>query len=137
MQMMQNRATLFVVDTNALWWHLKAPHRLTSAANEVFQSAEDGNSILIVPAIVVAEFSFLSAKALEPLAASALFAILASGGWAQFSPLGQAQLEYLDRLPEIPEMHDRLIAAESIINSAPLLTSDRVLRDSPLVETVW
>ena len=134
---MQSSATLFVVDTNALWWHLKAPYHLTSAANEVFQSAEEGGVLVIVPAIVVAELSFLSVKAGEALSISTLLAVLASGGWAQFSPLGQAQLEYLDRLPDIPEMHDRLIAAESIINRAPLLTSDRVLRASAQVETVW
>ena len=134
---MQDRATRFVVDTNALWWHLKTPNRLSPAANEVFRSAAAGDATIIVPAIAVAELYFLSVKAAEPVPAGILFAILESGGWARFNPLGQAQLEYLNRLQEIPGMHDRLIAAESIVLNAPLVTSDRILRASPNVDTIW
>ena len=51
--------------------------------------------------------------------------------------LGREQLEFLDRLPEIPEMHDRLIAAEALIRDAPLVTRDAILTASPQIETVW
>ena len=50
---------------------------------------------------------------------------------------GREQLEFLDRLPEIPEMHDRLIAAEALIRGAPLVTRDAILTASPQIETVW
>ena len=39
--------------------------------------------------------------------------------------------------PEIPEMHERLIAAESVALDAPVVTRDEILADSPQVETVW
>ena len=134
---MQDRATQFVVDTNALWWYLKNPSRLSVAAAEVFRMAESSGGKLIIPAIVVAELFFLAVKAGDPIPPSALFDDLASRSWIEFSDLGRAQLEYLDRLPEIPEMHDRLIAAESIIRDAPLVTRDRLIAASAAVETIW
>ena len=62
---------------------------------------------------------------------------LASEDWIELTELARPQLEYLDRLPEITEMHDKLIAAESIILGAPLLTRDGLLLESPNVETIW
>ena len=43
----------------------------------------------------------------------------------------------LDRFPEIPEMHDRLIAAESMALDAPVVTRDEALLASPRLATVW
>ena len=57
----------FVVDTHALWWYLRSPERLTIAASAVFRLAETGNATIIVPAIAVAEFYFLSAKLGQPI----------------------------------------------------------------------
>ena len=55
----------------------------------------------------------------------------------ELSELGRAQLERLDRFPEVPEMHDRLIAAESDALGAPVVTRDEVLAASDRVATVW
>lgn len=53
------------------------------------------------------------------------------------SDLGKAQLELLDRLSAIPEMHDRLIAAEGVALGAPVITRDKAIADAPLVQVVW
>ncbi len=127
----------FVVDTHALWWYLKSPERLTIAATAVFRLAETGNATIVVPAIAVAEFYFLSVKLGQPFAPSELFGALAAVGGIELSDLGRAQLERLDLFPEIPEMHDRLIAAESMALDAPVLTRDQTLAASPRIETVW
>ena len=95
------------------------------------------NATLVVPAIVVAELYYVSVKERQPIIVSELMEDLASRRWIEFSDLSRAQLEYLDRLPEIPEMHDRLIAAESILLGVPLLTRDRELVGSPQIETIW
>ena len=55
----------------------------------------------------------------------------------ELSDLGKAQLARLDKLPEISEMHDRLVAAESMALDAPVVTRDEILTASPQVETVW
>ncbi len=127
----------FVVDTHALWWYLRSPERLTIAASAVFRLAETGNATIIVPAIAVAEFYFLSAKLGQPIPPSDLLAALDAVGGIELSDLGRAQLERLDSFPEIPEMHDRLIAAEAAALDAPVVTRDETLAASVQIETVW
>ena len=127
----------FVVDTHALWWYLRSPERLTTAASAVFRLAETGNATIIVPAIAVAEFYFLSAKLGQSIPPSDLLAALDAVGGIELSDLGRAQLERLDRFPEIPEMHDRLIAAEAAALDAPVVTRDETLTASVQIETVW
>ena len=127
----------FVIDTHALWWYLKIPGRLSAAATAIFRLAETGNAILVIPAIAVAETYFLSVKLGQPLPPSALLDALVDVAGLELPELGREQLEFLDRLPEIPEMHDRLIAAEALIRDAPLVTRDAILTASPQIETVW
>ena len=55
----------------------------------------------------------------------------------ELSDLGRAQMERLGRFPEVQEMHDRLIAAESDALDAPVVTRDEALAASDLVATVW
>ena len=129
--------TRFVADTHALWWYFRSPERLSVAASAVFRLAETGNATVVVPAIVVAEFYYLSAKLGSPLGASALLEALDAVGGIELSDLGRAQLERLDRFPEIPEMHDRLIAAEADALGAAVVTRDEALATSEGVPTIW
>ena len=127
----------FVVDTHALWWYLRSPERLTPAASAVFRLAETGNATIIVPAIAVAELYYLSVKLGQAVSPAELLNALSGVGGIELSDLGRAQLERLDQFPEIPEMHDRLIAAEGAAINAPVVTRDGTLVDSHQVETVW
>ena len=86
---------------------------------------------------MVAEFYYLSAKLGSALAPSALLETLDSVNGIELSELGRAQLERLDRFPEVPETHDRLIAAEADALGAPVVTRDAVLAASDRVPTVW
>ena len=134
---MLNGPAQFVVDTHALWWYLSSPERLTPAASAVFRLAETGNATIVVPAITVAEFYFLSVKLRQPVAPSDLLNALSSVNGIELSDLGRQQLERLDLFPEIPEMHDRLIAAEAATLNVPVVTRDETLRSSSWVETIW
>ena len=127
----------FVVDTHALWWYLRSPERLTPAASAVFRLAETGNATIVVPAIAVAELYYLSVKLGQALPPYDLLSALDGVGGIELSDLGRAQLERLDWFPEIPEMHDRLIAAEAAALDSPVITRDGTLVDSRQVETIW
>ena len=127
----------FVADTHALWWYLWSRERLTPAASAVFRLAETGAATIVVPAIVVAELYFLSVKLGQTMTPSQILDSLADVRGIEVSDLGRAQLERLDRLPEIPEMHDRLIAAESMALDAPLVTRGGILAASLQIETIW
>ena len=126
-----------MADTHALWWFLKSPERLSAAATAVFRLAGTGNATIVVPAIVVAEFYFLSVKLGQPIAPAELLARLDAVGGIEVADLGRAQLERLEFCQEISEMHDRLIAAESLTLGAPVLTRDGTLTASRQIQTIW
>ena len=134
---MLNNRTRFLVDTHALWWYLHSPDRLSPAASAVFRLAETGNADIVVPAIVVAEFHFLSVKLGRTLAPTALLDTLESVAGIRMSELGRAQIERVADFPEIPDIHDRLIAAESAAFDMPLVTKDAILSGTAQIETVW
>lgn len=134
---MPNSANSFVADTHALWWYLRSPDLLSPAASAIFRLAESGNALIVIPAIVVAEVYYLSTKLGQTLAPSTLLDALAGRDDIELSNLGRMQLEKLHLFPEIPEMHDRLIAAESISLDAPVITRDQTLSASLRIETIW
>ena len=134
---MPDRPSEFVVDSHALWWYLKTPELLSETAVSVFEMAEAGNATIVIPAIVVAEFYFLSVKLGQPFTPAALSDYIAPVRGIELSDLGIAQLALLERLPEIADIHDRLIAAEALHRQAPLLTRDRILRASTQLATIW
>ena len=127
----------FVVDAHSLWWYMKSSPRLSSAAADIFAMANTGKAVLIVPAIVVAEVYYLSVKTGQPLPPADLLGVIDTSASLASSDLGRTQLEMLDRLTEIPEMHDRLIAAEALALGAPVVTRDPVIAASPQVQSIW
>ena len=134
---MLNIPTRYVVDTHALWWFFTSPDRLSAAAAAIFRLTVTGDVTIVIPAIVVAEYYYLSVKEVRSISPSAFMAELDTVGGIEVSPLDRRQLEMLDRLPEIPEMHDRLIAAAAAALGAPVITRDPVLVASPQIETIW
>ena len=52
---MQSRGLpLYVTDSHSLIWYLLDSPKLSLNANEVFKTVEEGNSKLLIPAIVIA-----------------------------------------------------------------------------------
>ena len=127
----------FVVDTHALYWFQKEASRLSAAADAVFRLAATGSAQIIVPAIVVAEYYYLTQKAGLPVPPSALLADINDSREFVFSELGQPQLEKMEEVVGVPEMHDRLIAAESLVHDAPVISRDEALRESGVVDVIW
>ena len=127
----------FVIDTHALWWYLNSPEMLTPNTSSILSMATAGDVTVVIPAIVVAELYYLSVKRGDPIILSEFMSAVKDARGFKFSDLGWTQLEQLDLFQEIPEMHDRLIAAESMVLDAPVITRDRAFSDSSRIETVW
>ena len=134
---MQSNKPQFVVDTHALWWYLRSPERLTVAASAIFRLADTGNATIVVPAIVIAEFYYLSTKLGHTFPPAELLELIDSVDGIELSDLGRRQLSMLGRVVGVSEVHDRLIAAESMVRGAPVVTRDEILTASSQIDTVW
>jgi PIN domain nuclease of toxin-antitoxin system len=53
------------------------------------------------------------------------------------SPLTQTIIETAEQITDIPELHDRLIAATARHLNLELITIDEKIRESEFVKTVW
>jgi len=127
----------YITDTHSLFWALKDTSRLSPAAYAVFRLAAVQEAYIIVPAIVVAELFYLSQKLGSPILPSVFLADIARSREFVFSELGQAQLEKLEAIDGVPEMHDRLIVAEALVHHAPIISRDRLLRQRGVIEVIW
>ena len=127
----------YLVDSHALFWFLEYPSLLSPAADAVFRLAAAGGAVIVVPAIVVAELFSLTAKAELPILPSDLLSRINASREFAFSELGQDQLEAMGSIAGVTEMHDRLIAAEAVVRQAPVISRDKILRLSQVVDVIW
>ena len=129
--------TTYMADTHSLLWAFHKPSKLGEGARHAFKEIANGESILLIPVIVLAELIFVVEN--KPIQADLDKILLA----IQNSP----NIEYVDfdyelalqlrDLTAIPEMHDRIIVAAAIEYQATLITFDQTIRASGLVKVIW
>ncbi len=128
---------VYVTDTHALYWYRQDASKLSPAADAVFRLAYAGGARILVPAIVIAELYYLTQKLGATQSPSDILADINSSREFVFSELGQADLENLEKVNDVPEMHDRLIAAAALTHEAPIISKDETLRTSAGLEVIW
>ncbi len=136
---------IFVTDTHPLVWFLTRDTRLSDDARDILRRAQANDTIVYVPAIVLAEFLYLVRKGKIPLD-HLIELSLRLDGFSEFrvAPLDMqifSRMFYILHLSPRPrpdlEIHDLSILATALVTEAKLITKDRKLRQQGLVETVW
>ena len=126
---------LYVVDTNALYWYLTGSKKLTSNANLIFEAAENGETTLVVSAIVLAELFWISQKT-KILDFAQTYIDLKARAYFHLVDYRADEVIDLDKNAGL-EMHDRMIVALARRLIAPLITSDEPIRDTGFVKVIW
>jgi PIN domain nuclease of toxin-antitoxin system len=128
---------IYVVDTHALVWFLEKSDRLGKAARAALTSP--GNYFLI-PTIVLAEIRYLAAaRRISPDFDAVLKVIREDGRFMQIE-LDQTIVELM---PLQLDIHDGIVVAtaldrkEILLEDCAVITKDRAIVASGLVETVW
>jgi PIN domain nuclease of toxin-antitoxin system len=128
----------YVTDTHSLIWHLAQPRKLSGEIRRVFQEADQGQTQIFVPSIVLIEVIYIGDRQRIPASlVNHLFKIDEAGSAAyQIVPLSKAvALTARDFGPAvIPEMADRIIAATARHLDLPLLSSDATIIASGMVK---
>ncbi|HEV8574702.1 MAG TPA: hypothetical protein VGR43_08340 [Dehalococcoidia bacterium] len=128
---------IHVVDTHALTRYVENYSRLGAAGRAIF---EDPTSVLLLPTIALAEARFMIFKNKVNILWRDIMDLMDNDG--RFVPV-DLTLDILDRMPDNLEMHDGIIVATATMlgevsnEGVRVITRDKGIRDSGLVETVW
>lgn len=128
---------LYVLDTHALIWYLKADPKLSPLALSICQAAEQKQTTLVVSVISLAEMYYVHQK--KPLFAdfSLLYRQLKVRPYLVFEPLLADHVLDLQKDAAIPEMHDRIIGGLARRLNAPLLSNDLQIQAAQVVQVIW
>jgi predicted nucleic acid-binding protein len=126
----------FVADTMAIVLHLEK-RKSGKNVKQILTDAENGNAVVHVPAIVFAEILYLSEKKRIVLTLSDV-----GNHLSKFPHFRQQELSFeivntAETITDIPELHDRLIAATAKHLGLELITNDPEIQNSAFVKTVW
>lgn len=127
----------YVLDTHALIWYLTRDERLSPAAREAFKEIEQGKARGLIPSVVLLELIRIEEKDLIPPLWEIAIAIVMGEGRFEVVPLDLSLLMEVRELPEIEDLHDRVIIATARRYNAVLVTYDETIRQSRRVETLW
>ncbi len=125
----------FVTDTQALVKFMMGKKVINDRSHQAYQSADKGESTIIIPAIVLMEVLYLFEKNRIDIGLLQTEDLFKSQNY-QFEPLSFEILKTASEINDIPELHDRLIAATARYLDLPLITNDPVIRDSQFVEVL-
>ncbi len=127
----------FVADTHALlWWFVDSP-KIGDKAAAIFEECENGEHVIFVPSIVIAEalsifdkkrVSFNFRRLLKKIDESDNFTLVA---------LDFPVLQKMTTLKNISELHDKIIVATAKHLNLPIITKDEILQDSKNIKTIW
>ena len=129
-------ASEFVTDTIGLVLRIER-RQLSEKVKSIFDSVEFGNTIVYVPGIVFAEILYLSEKQRIRTSIDEVEDYLKEHPNYKEYSLNFAVIQSTAEITDIPELHDRLIAATARQLDLELITNDSVIQASAFVKTVW
>lgn len=130
---------LYVTDTHPLVWYVDRHAKLSNRARRVFNSAERGDTLIYIPAMVLLEAGILQRIGRflpnEPFDAW-VNRILAHPGF-EVLPLEPGDISQAISFQNIKDPFDMCIVAAAKSKDLPLITGDQQIIDSRLVEILW
>jgi len=106
-------------------------------AKKKFEMAEKGQAEIVVPAMVFAELAYLSERNKIDTNLNEAKKYLDKYTLINEYPLTYKTVTFAFSIDDIPELHDRLIAAVGKELDAEVITNDPVIEHSRHVKTIW
>ena len=130
----------YVADTHALIHHVTdRKRRLGRRAREIFDRADRGLDLIIVPFTVLEEILLLSeiGKVHIPLPFREFVISLENSDNIGVAVNDTAVLLEAATFTSVRDPYGRLIIAQSRVAGVPLITGDEEIQESGLVRTIW
>jgi predicted nucleic acid-binding protein len=122
----------FVTDTQALVKFMMGQKVINDVCHQAFLDADQGENVIIIPAIVLMEVLYLFEKNRIQVDLFQAEELMQSENY-HFEPLGLEILKVASKITDIPELHDRLIAATARYLDLPIITNDPAIMRSSFV----
>lgn len=126
----------YVADTQVLVKHLLGIKSIEKEVKFIFEKADRGEVLIIVPAPTLFEIAYLSRKGRFDISFDRLDELFNSGGGYQALALNFEMIKTAFEITDIPELHDKLISGVARHLKVPVLTNDPVIIASQFVKTV-
>lgn len=126
----------YVVDTMAVVLRLEQ-RKLSPQAKTIFERAEQGQAVIYIPALVLAEILYLSEKRRIECNLDSVNAYLTQFSTIKEQPLDFAVTEAAGKITDIPELHDRIISGTALALNVPIITNDPIITASQFVKAIW
>jgi PIN domain nuclease of toxin-antitoxin system len=127
----------FVADTHALLWWFINSSKMSLKASEIFEKCENGENIIFIPSIVIAESLSIFDKKRISFNFKNLFKKIHTSDNFVLIALDYPILQQMIALKEIPELHDKIIASTAKYLKLPIITKDKTLQKLPTIKTIW
>lgn len=127
---------IYVADTVALVLRLEK-RTMGAAVEQAFQEIEQQRAQLLLPAMVFAEIMYLSGRKRITATLADVETYVTAQPSCMAAPLTLEIVKAAQTINDIPELHDRLIAATAVHHKAILLTNDVTISASTHVQTLW
>ncbi len=127
----------FVTDTHALlWWFTDNP-KISLNASEIFEKCENGENVIFVPSIVIAEALSIFDKKRVTFDFKKLFRKINDSENFVIIALDYPILQKMVDLKDVPELHDKIIVSTAKYLNLPIITKDEPLHNLSHIKTVW
>jgi len=126
----------YIADTMAVVIRLEK-RKMPDKVRNIFLDGETGKIQIMIPAIVFAEIAYLSEKKRIETSLIEVRKYINEHKTISECPLTLSIVEQAYLIDDIPELHDRLIAASGIAINAGILTNDPKINESQHVISIW
>ena len=127
----------YVADTIAIVRHLTKSRKMSAKAKEIFRRTDRGEDQIIVSGITLMEILYLSEKGRIDVDLIDVTKLITDSDNYLVHPVDTSVVLTAQTIEDIPELHDRIIAATAKLLDVPLITHDEVISKSKAVITLW
>ena len=127
----------YVADTIAIVRHLKNSRNMGAKAKEVFRRTDRGEDQIFISGITLMEILYLSEKGRIDVDLIDTTKLITDSDNYLVYPVDVKVILTAQTIDDIPELHDRVIAATAKLLNVPLITHDELISESKAVTILW